>query len=208
MSQEALSKVIERASTDAAFRTQLTSSPESALAGSSTTGFIQPITVGTSTSADSSSVMVRVMCRRRDSRAAIRCHDSPAGCAPRVRSRWTQSHPVSSRTLSSVTPTSQIAISSGSSGSSRTVILGVPVESATADDDELTSPYAAPAAASVGRIERGTGDGVLRATDPGVGTAATSARAAGEAATRAFHVCAAVTMGSVAINASAMAATT
>ena len=33
MSQEALSKVIERASTDSAFRTQLQSNPESALAG-------------------------------------------------------------------------------------------------------------------------------------------------------------------------------
>ncbi|HLH24473.1 MAG TPA: Os1348 family NHLP clan protein [Chloroflexota bacterium] len=33
MSQEALSKVIERASTDAAFRAQLANSPESALAG-------------------------------------------------------------------------------------------------------------------------------------------------------------------------------
>jgi hypothetical protein len=33
MSQDALSKVIERASTDAAFRTQLRSNPESALAG-------------------------------------------------------------------------------------------------------------------------------------------------------------------------------
>ena len=33
MSKDALSKVIERASTDAAFRSQLKSSPESALAG-------------------------------------------------------------------------------------------------------------------------------------------------------------------------------
>ncbi len=33
MSQDAMAKVIERASTDAAFRTQLRSNPESALAG-------------------------------------------------------------------------------------------------------------------------------------------------------------------------------
>ena len=40
--------------------------PPSALAGSSTTGLSQPITVGTSTSVDSSSVTAREMCRRRD----------------------------------------------------------------------------------------------------------------------------------------------
>jgi hypothetical protein len=33
MSQDALSKIVERASTDAAFRSQLSSNPESALAG-------------------------------------------------------------------------------------------------------------------------------------------------------------------------------
>ena len=50
----------------------------------------------------------------------MRCHSSAAGPLPRVRSRWTQIQPVSSRRLSIDTPAIHTRISVGSSGSIRT----------------------------------------------------------------------------------------
>ena len=93
-------------------------SAASALAGSRTTGFSHPMTVGTSTSVDSSSVIAR-----RDVQAARQPRaPSAATRPPRARavrrSRCTQSQPVSSRRLSIATPASQTRISVGSSGSS------------------------------------------------------------------------------------------
>ncbi len=74
----------------------------------STTGRSQPMTVGTSTIADSRSRIGREMCRRFDSRTTICCHPRGAGAVPRVRRRWTQSQPASSRNVRRATPDSQV----------------------------------------------------------------------------------------------------
>ena len=74
----------------------------------STTGRNHPMTVGTSTIADSKSRIGREMCRRFDSRTTVCCQPTGAGAVPRVRRRWTQSQPVKSRSVKTATPENQM----------------------------------------------------------------------------------------------------
>ena len=144
----------------------------------------QPITVGTSTRADSSSRTGLEIRSRRASRRAADSSAVSAGAVPSVFSRCTQTHPVASRSVSASTPTIHPATNNGSHGSTSMVQAG----------------GVAPRAAGL------TGAGA--AGVDGVGACATrpaSAVPAAVAATAAwlFHTCTAVTTGIVAINDSA-----
>ena len=92
-------------------------SPASALAGTSTTGLSQPITVGTSTSDDSSSRIGRAMCSRFASRATTASSTGAAAAVPRVFIRCTQSQPLARRSVSRSTPPTQHATKTGSQDS-------------------------------------------------------------------------------------------